>query len=417
MFEAPGGLTELPADLLLIWNDQINAHIVGQSDSGWGSRFFLTDPDEIPNGQTINAVRWSGAPAEPSFCLDKTWALKLSDWGLRGRHETQNEYCEYQIRFAVDGSGRMRPKRAEFTSELREYWLLLAEHEPDALQVAAHDVLGRTPSWMELYGHSDPKSLSPHRRRVIFAFNTAGHGNDNVLASMGVPAQPTGSLNRENVLFMTHPINGLDDLIYVVMFGARPYRVRESGVTRKALLHEVFRAYRVEHLACRNADPAAAAGAFNQVWDGKPVAFATNLGMYLRPISPHQFEYDNRPIPEEWIRYSRGTDGMFQRLSFGPPDDEDLFLDDISVLRGASKIKLIGGYQIAELLEVGPLVVVGDSSEVSEPDYESIPADPSPINCRNAGICNDMRRLKQEFENSAGMISTGNRALSRAGVA
>ena len=417
MFEAPGGLAELSSDLLRIWNDQIEDQIGRQSASGWGSRFFVTDPAQIPNDEPINAVKWSGAPAEPAFCLDKTWALKLSDWGLRGRHETQNEYCEYQIRFAVDGSGRMRPKRVDFTSELREYWLLLAEHDPDALKVAAHDVLGTTPTWMELYGHSDPKSLSPWRRRVTFAFNTAGHGNDRSLAIKGVPAQPAGSINRENLLFMTHPINGLDDLIYVVMFGAKPYRVDEGGVTRKALLHEVFRAFRVEHLACRNADPAAAAGAFNQVWDGKSVAFATNLGMYLRPISPQQFEYDNRPVPEEWIRYSRGQDDMFQRLSFGPADDDDLFLDDIFVLRGASKTKLTGGYQIAELLEVGPLVVVGDSSEVSEGDYENIPADPSPINCRDADICDDMRRLKREFENSAGMISTGNRALSRAGVA
>ncbi len=416
MFEAPGGL-ELSDDLLQIWNDQIENQIASQSKSGWGSRFFIADPAQIPNGQTINAVKWSGAPAEPGFCLDKTWALKLSDWGLRGRHETQNEYCEYQIRFAVDRSGRMRPKRVDFTSELREYWLLLAEHDPDRLMVATHDVLGRTPTWMDLYGHSDPKSLSPQQRRVTFAFNAAGHGNDSGLANEGVPAQPTGSVNRQNLLFMTHPINGLDDLIYVVMFGAKPYRVDDGGVTRKALLHEVFRAFGAEHLACRNADPAAAAGAFNQVWDGRAVAFATHLGMYLRPVSPQQFECEKRPIPEEWIRYSRGQEGMFQRLSFGPADDEDLFLDDISVLRGASKTKLTGGYQIAELLEVGPLVVVGDSSEVSEEDYQNIPADPSAINCRDASICAAMRRLKREFENSAGMMSTGNRTLSRAGVA
>jgi hypothetical protein len=415
MFQAPGGLSELSNSLLQIWNDHIQAQINRQFASGLGSRFFVSNADDIPGGQEVNGVKWAGAPAEPGFCLDRTWAQRLSDWGVRGRHETQNEYCEYLVRYAVDSTGRMRPKRVEFTSELREYWVLLAEYDPDALKSAAKDVLGSTPSWSELYGHPDPKSLSQQQRRLAFGFNTAGHGLYQDMQQAGVPAQPSGAINRENLLFMTHPINGLDDLIYVVMFGAVPYRVTEAGVPRKALLQEIFRHFGVEHLACRNADPAAAAGPYNAVWDGRSVAFAPNLGMYLRPLNPAQFEYDGAQIPEEWIRFSRGKEGMYQRLSFGPMDSDDGFLDDIFVLQGASRVKISGGFQVAELLEVGPLVVVSPPSSVVEQDYRAISASPSPINCREAGVCQAMRQLKSEYENSAGLMSTGTRTLSRAG--
>ena len=125
-----------------------------------------------------------------------------------------------------------------------------------------------------------------------------------------------------------------DDLIYVVMFGSKPYRVIEGETPRKARLEEIFQEFNVEHLACRNADPAAAAGPYTEVWDGRSVAFAQYLGVYLHRFNAEQFEYNGATIPSEWIRYSRGQDKMYQRLSFGPSDNDNAFLDDISIFTG-----------------------------------------------------------------------------------
>jgi hypothetical protein len=340
IFKPPGNLQELTPQLLQVWNDRIRQQINRQS----ASRFFKTNPEDVLNGQEIVSVRWSGAPAEPRFCLTRDWALKLSDWGVRGRHETQNEYCEYRIITSVDRLGNVRPKRVEFTSELREYWVVMAVNDPDILRLAAADVLGRVPEWSELYDHSDPGSLSEIERRIRFSQVVAGHGNHQDLIDAGVPSQPVGAINRDNALFMTHPINGLDDLIYVVMFGAIPYRVNDSGIERKALLQEVFRHFNVEQLACRNADPAAAAGPFDAVSEGRNIAFSANLGMYLRPLNRSLFEYSNQQIPEDWIKYGRGTKGMYQRLVFGPGDGDDIFLDDILIRRGATKEAITGGH-------------------------------------------------------------------------
>jgi len=403
MFNSPGGLAEFNAISLQVWNDMINREISRQT----ASQYFKANSDDIQNGQEVASVRWSGAPAEARFCLNRDWAERLSDWGVRGRHNTHNEYCEYRVVTAVDGQGNVRPKRVEFTSELREYWVVLAMHDPQALKNAVKDVIGRVPTWSELYDHNDPMSLGEQERRIRFSKMVAGNGNHRDLINAGVPSQPDGSLNRDNILFLTHPINGLDDLIYVVMFGATPYRVNENGLERKALLQEIFRAFDVEHLACRNADPAAAAGPFDVVSEGRDVAFSKNLGMYLRPLNPSLFEYDGADIPEDWIAYSRGNEGMYQRLEFGPSDDQDVFLDEILIKKGAAKEPLIGGFQIAEVLEVGPLVVVGDPSNIDPAEVKFVPSNPSAINCSQAGVCARMKALKAEYEASNTIVAKG----------
>ena len=185
----------------------------------------------------------------------------------------------------------MRPKRVEITTELREYWTTLAMYDPEFLRDRAVAILGREVSWEELYGVgiSSPDALDLRERRIRFSREVAGHGNHNDLVGAGVPGQPRGALNRDNILFMTHPINGLDDLLYIVMFGAHPWAVKSGDTYQKASKEAIFRAKGVTHLACRNADPAAATTAHNEAFDGRTVAFADPLGVTLQSFSKSKF--------------------------------------------------------------------------------------------------------------------------------
>ena len=83
-------------------------------------------------------------------------------------------------------------------------------------------------------------------------------------------------------------------------------------------------------------------------------------------------------------------------------------------LQGASRTKISGGYQVAELIEVGPLVVVGAPSEVHEGDYQDINSSTTLIDCRSARVCQRMNQLKSEYENSVSMMSTGTRNILHA---
>ena len=69
------------------------------------------------------------------------------------------------------------------------------------------------------YGVDDPHALVESRREALFRRHLAGDDD----------GEPDGALNRANALFISNAINGLDDLIFIVMFGAKPYVVPPTG--------------------------------------------------------------------------------------------------------------------------------------------------------------------------------------------
>jgi hypothetical protein len=270
-------------------------------------------------------------------------------------------------------------------------------YEPDRVRAMAAAVLGFEPSWKELFGVADPHALTPEQREIAFGHACAGHGNDRRLRVAGVPAQPTGRLNMERALFMTHPINGIDDLIYVVLFGAHAYAVEERGTRRRARGDDIFTAFDVTHLACNHSDPTISIGAYDAVFDGGQVALADPLGMYIRRPNVELFSYRGEPLPDDWVRLGRGIDGLFQRLVFGPPDEHEAFLDDITISVGASDEPLTGGYQLLRELEIGPHLLIGEADPIADAEWELIAPAPAAIVCNEPDSCKLVRDLAASY--------------------
>ena len=88
--------------------------------------------------------------------------------------------------------------------------------------------------------------------------------------------------------------------------------------------------------------------------------------MYIRRPNLEVFSYGGEPLPEDWVRFSRGKPGSYMRLEFGPPDDHEAFLDDVTLSLGASDQPLTGGYQLLRELEIGPLVRAGDADPIAD---------------------------------------------------
>lgn len=439
-YNAPGNADELSADLKREWNNMINDHYRAL-EARWGSRFFTINPDTLEDPSPDSAI-WFGQPAEPAFCLGRDVAIELSDWGITGRHRTHNEYCEYRIVMGKDENDKSRPKRIEVTTELAEYWTLIAMHDPERLRDMAVGILQREVSWEELYGSGvlSPQALDPRERRLRFAREVAGHGHHSDLVGAGIPREPQGKINTETLLFMSHRINGLDDLLYIVMFGAHPWNKLVNNERVKASKEALFRAGNVEHLACRNADPAAATKAHEHVFNGKTVAFADPLGVSIRSFSQNKFFYKDKVVPDNWVRFSRGDgvpgdvgQGNFQRLVFGPSDGEvndegkEIFLDDIIVSRGNQDDKVVGGYQVVEQMEVGPKVLAGKTMEITEAEYVAADvekmaerndsnSDDGLIVCKEADICESIKKLKAEYDAAQSEIAGGSMARDRAQI-
>lgn len=224
VYAVPGKADDLDEALTEAWNRRIRETLdaLSANPAVAPTRFFATDPGELAEPTTLDVAHWPGNPLEPTFCFDADTVQQLCDWGARGRHALHNEYCEYAVIHQEDERGELRPKRVEITTELAEYWTELAARDPEKVRAMATEVLSDEPSWDRLYGVEDPTKLSETERRIEFARTCAGHGQHKDLDNAGVGRDPTGPLNTERALFMTHPINGLDDLLFIVLFGARP---------------------------------------------------------------------------------------------------------------------------------------------------------------------------------------------------
>jgi hypothetical protein len=384
MYDVPGRADTLSTETRKRWNDTIQSEY-DQLKGQHGSRFFSIDRQSLSNPVQVK-VKWFADPAEPAFCIDPDIARLLCDWGTRGRQQLHNEYCEYQIIHGQDANGHVRPKRIQVTTELKEYWLCIALHDPAKLQEMVKGIIGRNPSFEDLYGAKDPMKLNIKQRAIAFS------------------RYVDGKINTENVLFMTHPINGLDDLLYIVMFGAKPYAINTANGIQKATREQIFREFHVEFLGCRHADPTAAMGAYEQAYSGKTIAFSDPLGVYILSFTKDIFLFQGESIPDKWIRWSRGQpetaehQALWQHLELGPSDDEPFFLDDIRIAYGGNEQPLVGGFQLLQNIEVGPLIDIGKDSKVNDDEYIILNTEDSPIPCHQAAICDDIRSLKAEYD-------------------
>jgi hypothetical protein len=396
-YDAPGRADELTDELRARWNEAIGRAFDAQADR-LKTRFFSLDPAALREPRRSDAIKWPGDPGKPAFCVGEQMARNLADWGLTGRRAVQLEYCEYLTVTRPAATGAQRPKRVEVTTEFREFWSCVATYDPGRVRAMAAGVLGFEPSWEDLFGVADPHALTPQEREVAFGHACAGHGNDERLQAAGVPAQPTGRLNMERALFMTHPINGIDDLIYVVLFGAHAYTVGEGDERRRASGDDIFSAFDVAHLACNHSDPTISLGTYDVVFEGRQVAIADPLGMYIRRPNVELFTYRGEALPAEWVRMSRGVEGHFMHLEFGPPDDHAAFLDDITISVGASDEPLTGGYQLLRELEIGPYLLFGETAPIGDGEWEVLPAAPAAIACNEPESCQAVRDLAARWE-------------------
>lgn len=396
-FDVPGQAEIPSSQIVKKWNAKIKQTFKELTESFGETRFLKLDGSLFEN--SVRApMKWFGDPLQPRRCIGEAWTQKLADWGDIGRQGLHHEYCEFAVIHRTDSTGRVRPKRVQVTTEMREYWVCVAMYDPEQLREMVHSMTGHSPSWKELYGTDDPMSLSTDQREIAFSTYVAGHGNDAALIGKNVPAEPIGQLNTEQALFMKSPINGLDDLMYIVVFGAKPYAVKTSNGFRKATRDEILHFYKVEYLACHHADPNVVLGAQQAAMEGRTVAFDNPLGIYLRSFAPSLFQYKKEALPDRWVRFSRGKPGMYQRLEFGPSDEEDSYLDEITIRTGEYEEAVTGGYQLLRHLEIGPLVVLSEPSTVLEEEYERLKPYSGMISCIKPGDCQSFRSLMVQYE-------------------
>ncbi|HEU4398905.1 MAG TPA: hypothetical protein VFU54_13855 [Actinomycetota bacterium] len=400
LYDPPGRADLLDGKVLREWNKVIERTYQQQGtlelfpeknpELKLATSFFQVDPRAA--GPVVLA-KWSADPLSPVTCVGLERARRLCDDDRLGRANVQVEYCESRVVRVADG-GRLRPKRVEVTTELREYWVCVAQHDPDKLREMVTDRLGFVPDWDQLYG-TNPFTLDEHERKRAFARLVAGNGEEADLRD--VPDQPEGPLNTRHLLFMTFLLNGLDNLLQLLLFGAHRYGTGAGKTPTPADPNAIFLAIKDPSFACRRADPAVMAEGQDAALRGDELVLANPPGIYILGFTHEVFRYQDAPVPPHWIgRWRREGPGLHQRLEFGPPDHEPAFLDDI--VDTVEQRPLTGGFQVLRQVEVGVRLVRRTPPSTTVEPFLDPGTDRATQPCSSSEGCADILELLDQLE-------------------
>ena len=381
----PGELAEL-GDKVSIWAALVEASV---------AEALARDPTEhVANNDAESqrrVVEWPAIPQRPRRCLGRDRAGRLL--GMRdaqgdiGRHELQDEYAEWRM----VGEGD-QPERFELTTELPEYWELLAAHYPQRMLAVLSAFAQRTVTAHEVFGLTDPELLDADER---------GRRARGVLAP-GRSGRPAALNNGvDAVTCLSHPTNTLEALVRLVVGSAIPMftQDRATGVARAATASE-FIAGRSATFAqdCRGSDPVVVERIVSLACDGRRIGFDDPLGIYIVGIQAHELLTPHGdPVSPEWFRFSRGRrrDGVsrYQRMTFTVPPGQGFTLADLQSRRTGEVIRR--GAQIAELVQVGVYLRAGASGAVA---VTATPQEHEAPPCGTPGECARLRSLADEME-------------------
>ncbi|KRF21755.1 hypothetical protein [Paenibacillus sp. Soil787] len=166
-FDVPGMADEQSELVVDKWNETIRKTFDRLIKSFGESRFIQLEATSF-NNPVRAPMKWFGDSLQPRRCIGDEWTQRLADWGDLGRRSLHHEYCEYVVIHKPDSYGQLRPKRVQVTTEMREYWVSVAIHDPNKLRKMAQEILGQQPSWEELYGTKDPFALNEEEREISF---------------------------------------------------------------------------------------------------------------------------------------------------------------------------------------------------------------------------------------------------------
>lgn len=382
------GLDELPPDA---WDARVaqefSAALADQPGGQTGSSAL--QPTMGDDGE-VETLEWPAFPARIAACLGRGSTMRLLDWQggggtPHGRVRHQEEYAEWRV---VRQDGRLRA--IELTTELPEYWELLAGLAPERLlSLVAEFAATTTVAADAIFGELNPFNPATTPAQRIEAFRTTMLADQNEQSPRG----PSSEFNngRRAICCMIHRSNNLASLVRLVVTAARPLVVRDSmsGRTRFPSGAEAIRGLGAAATDGRSSDPLIVERIVRFVSEGRVIGFDSPIGVGIVDVQQHQLaQPDGNDVPASWFRLSRGVTGSdgqtrHQRLALTVPADVDFDLDDIVVRRTGERLRF--GGQLAELVQLAVFVWTSPADQRTD----VAPVDPAPDGGETASQCAD----------------------------
>jgi hypothetical protein len=391
----PGGLKELGPAGAVAWDELVGKELADVELPP----HLLPAPDRRTTETT--SADWVGHAERVEACLTRAKAHRLLDWRRNGvdagRLLFQEEYLEWRVVRGADG----RPRRIEMTTELCDYWEILAAYEPQKAVEVVSGFAGHSVDPRELYGGSDPGSLEPKQRRI--AFRKAMVGTRRGLR----PINPYNS-GEKAICCMVQDTNRLGGIVRLAASSARPRKVVDphSGEERVMSGSEAIAASTTRFAQdCRNSDPVIVDRLVRFASEGRVTALDDPVGVYIAGVSHRQLlQPDGSEVPLEWFTFGRGTGRneapdrrpRYQRLTFEVPNDAGFAVADVMQRTTGQPIE--HGAQIAELVQVA--IYLRTSPAPARPPKVPPERLPRVQPCRDHPGCAEVRKQWEELERS-----------------
>lgn len=363
------------------WTARVERCFQRAADKHGPTTHVLTHPD----ARTTEAAQpeWGAFPIRVARCLSRQSALEVLDWradrGDEGRRRLQEEYLEWRV--VRDESGRIQ--RVEMSTELPDAWCSLAAREPEAtLRIIAERAREPSVPAAAVYGELDPfgVGVSPQDRERAFVETTLSWDANNPYNN-----------GQRGICCMAHRTNTLGALIELVARSAFLFVVREvpSEDVRCATAAEAIPRIWDGAQAGRNSDPVLVERLVRLAFEGRLVALAEPIGIYVTGIEHTRLRLpDGSEVPSSWFTPEPGaiapylTDGRsgHQRVVFEVPPDETLSVGEL--IDAATEQPIRHGGQIADLVQLGvPMKTSAPGIVDAEPELLPAAHEQPPIGC------------------------------------
>jgi hypothetical protein len=366
----PGGLTSLGKAGRAAWAKRVR-QAFAEAAAESPNEAFLPSPTRRTTQAT--GPDWTGLPVRVTTCVGRERGLRLldrrSDRVEGGGRRWQEDYVEWRV---LRKHGRI--DRVELTTELAEYWTVLAAHAPGELLDTVASFAGEQEAERELvFGDCDPfaDGVSPDDRADAFG------------RTMLRPRGRSPYNNGERAITcMTQRTNTLYGVIALALAAASCRVVRDGENLRCLTCTEAIPLIGNATLG-RASDPVLVERLGRLAYEGRLVAFDDPIGISMEGVEHERLRTPHgEVVPAEWFRFSRGN----QRLTFEVPPEERYTVGELVDV--ATEQPLRYGGEVADLVRLVMLFRVSEADMV-EVDRES-PVE-SGISDRDDG-CAEIRR-------------------------
>lgn len=381
--QPPGLLAELGPEGAAAWSRRVAGAMRAAAESDF---LRATGGDETPG---LTATDWTGFPARVAECLTRGEALPLLDWACPKKPRAlQEEYVEWRV--VRDGEAI---RRVELTTELSDYWRVLAAYEPERTLELVAEFARRPVPPESVYGMSDPFGATPAARDRAFQAT--------MLTPAGMSPYNDGTAA---ICCMVQETNTLEALVGLAVAATSVRIARDvlSGRLRCLTCDEAIRQLDGAAMRGRASDPVLVERFGRLAFEGRLVAFDDPVGVYIAGVEHGRLRTPaGDAVPREWFSFGRGAGpdaggfARYQRLVFEPPPDAGLAVSDL--IDVATEQPLRHGGQIAEFVQVTALL------RVSEPDAVAVDMpDPSDVAAAaDDESCADLHRARDAFRAAA----------------